>query len=269
MKRLAMLWVAAAWLAGCAGQPVEERPPLARRVAELGKEGQDAYFKGDLARARRLFELALRDARQVEDSAGVVAMSLNLARVQRESGDSAGALTRLEQLPDWQRGTIPAALAGELDLASATLLADSGRRDVALVRLAALRDRCAADCELAIGIDSLQARLLLESGAAQSALDLAGQALGRYPAHRNRAEQANLLRVQGEASRALGDLLSSQKALEAALALDKALAQPAKIVLDLQALAETALAAGDASAHAHYLARRNEILRARQTGAPQ
>lgn len=269
MKLRVVVWVAAALLAACAGQQVEEPPLLARRVAELGKEGQDAYFKGDLVRARRLFELALRDARQVEDSAGVVAMSLNLARVQRESGDSAGALARLEKLPDWQRGAIPAALAAELDLASATLLADGGRRDESLSRLEVLRGRCAADCNLAIGIDSLQARLLLEGGEAQRALDLASQALGRYSAHRNRAERANLLRVQGEASRALGDLPSSRKALEAALALDKALAQPAKIALDLQALAETALAAGDASAHAHYLARRNEILRARQTGAVQ
>lgn len=270
MKRLAIGLATVALLAGCASPGTDGRPPLAQRVADLGKEGQAAYFKGDLSRARRLFELALRDARQIEDSESVAAMSINLARVLRESGEPGGpasALAQLEQLPEWQRGVITPRLAAEVELLTAVLLADGGRADESLVRLAVLRGKCAADCGLSAGIESLHARLVLERGDARRALDLADAALARFQADGNRLELANLLRVKGEASLALGDPATARQALEAALATDKALAQPAKIALDLQALADTALAAGDMGAHAHYLARLADVRRAR-AGAP-
>jgi tetratricopeptide (TPR) repeat protein len=259
MIRLAIGLLAAALLGACAGEQAHRRPPLAQRVFDLGKEGQTAYLKGDLPRARRLFESAWRDALQIEDSAGVAVMALNLARVARESGASAAGLARLESVSDWHRRSIPARLKQEIDLLTAVLLADLGQANAALLQIAALRENCPSICEGAVGADGLQARLTLEKGDARRALDLAETALSRFRTHENQQEVANLLRVQGDARLALGDFSSARRALEEALNIDKALALPAKIALDLASLARAALAAQDTEARARYQGRLDEL----------
>ena len=253
----------AALLTGCAGEKLRERPPRAQQVIDLGQQGQAAYFKGDLPRAARLFGQALTDAMRIEDSEGVAVMSINLARVTREPGDSAGALKILDAVSPWHRGKLSARTAQELDLLAAVLLADLDRRDEALLRLQALRERCQAACETAIGMDSLQARLLLEKADPGGAVGLATAAITRFRGHGNQLELANLFRVQGEAHLALGDFQAARQSMETALGLDKSLGQPAKIAQDLEALARAALAAGDMAAHAGYLARLNEVRQAR------
>lgn len=262
MKPVACL-ILALMLAGCAAEKIKERPPRAQQVIDLGTQGQAAYAKGDLPRAGRLFEQALADAMRIEDSEGVAVMSINLARIARESGESARALKILEAVSPWHRGNLGARTAQEMDLFAAVLLSDLDRRDEALARLQALRDRCQAACETAIGIDSLQARLLLEKGAAGNAVQLASAAIARFRSHGNQLELANLFRVQGEAHLALGDFQAALKSLESALGIDKSLGQPAKIAQDLESLAHAALAAGDGAAHAAYLARLNEVRQAR------
>ena len=250
-------------LIGCAGEKVRERPPRAQQVIDLGTQGQAAYAKGDLPRAGRLFEQALADAMRIEDSEGVAVMSINLARVAREAGESARALKILDAVSFWHRGNLAAKTVHEMDLLGAVLLADLDRRDEALARLQALRERCQAACETAIGIDSLQARLLLEKGDAGNAVQLASAAIERFRSNANQLELANLFRVQGEAHLALGDFQAALKSLESALSIDKSLGQPAKIAQDLEALARSALAAGDKAAHAGYLARLEEVRQAR------
>ena len=266
MKRVAGL-ILALLLAGCATEKIRERPPRAQQVIDLGQQGQSAYAKGDLPRAARLFEQALRDAMRIEDSEGVAIMSINLARIARESGESARALKILDAVSPWHRGNLTAMTAQEMDLLAAVLLSDLDRRDEALARLQALRDRCQAACETAIGIDSLQARLLLENGDAGNAVQLAGAAIARFRTHDNQLELANLFRVQGEAHLALGDFQAALKSLESALGMDKSLGQPAKIAQDLEALARAALAAGDGAAHAAFLARLNEVRQAQAANA--
>jgi tetratricopeptide (TPR) repeat protein len=110
-----------------------------------------------------------------------------------------------------------------------------------------------------VGADGLQARLTLEKGDARRALDLAETALSRFRTHENQQEVANLLRVQGDARLALGDFSSARRALEEALNIDKALALPAKIALDLASLARAALAAQDTEARARYQGRLDEL----------
>lgn len=257
------VWLAlAVLLAGCAGEKAMERAPRAQLVIELGQQGQAAYAKGDLPRATRIFEQALKDAMHIEDSQGVAVMSINLARIRRESGDSAGALKRLDSVSAWHRASMTAKTAHEMELLAAVLLSDLGRSDEALARLASLRERCKAECELAIGIDSLLARLTLENGRPDVAAQLATAAIGRFRDHPNRLELANLYRVQGEAHLALNDFSAGRQFLENALAIDKSLGQPAKIEQDLEALARNAQAAGDLAAHAGYLARLTEVRQA-------
>jgi tetratricopeptide (TPR) repeat protein len=267
--RLAPALALALVLAACAGEKVKERPPRAQQVIDLGRQGQAAYHKGDLPRAARLFGQALTDALRIEDSEGVAVMSINLARALRESGDSATALTTLEAVSPWHRGSIAAGTARQIDLLSAVLLSDLGRSEEALARVQALREQCRSSCEMAIGIDSLQARLLLEKADAGAAARLATAAIARFGADPNQLELANLLRVQGEAQLALGDFPAARQALENALSIDKALAQPARIALDLEALVRGALAAGDSAAHAGYLARLEEVRQARAGGSPR
>jgi tetratricopeptide (TPR) repeat protein len=267
MSRLALLLLSLVLLAACAGPPVQERPPLAQRVIDLGREGQQAFSKGDLKRAHGFFTLALRDAKRIEDSEGVAAMAINLARVARDSGASGEGLAGLAGVTEWHRSRISARLDQEIDLLSAVLLADLGRVDESLTRLDALRRKCSGDCALSVGADSLQARLILTKGDAASALALATATLDRAQVQGNRVELANLLRTRGEACLALGDFLTAKQALEEALDIDKALALPAKIVLDLESLTHTALAAGDTAAYAHYLSRLNEVRGAQANGA--
>ncbi len=256
-------------IGACAGGKVNERAPLAQRIFDLAQEGQAAYLKGDLPRARRLFELALNDAMRIEDSEGVVAMAINLARVARESGAVSDALARLDALSAWHRSAIPAPLDSEVDLLSAVLLADLGRLDAALLRLGVLREKFGRADGLSIGADSLQARLVLEKGDARQARDLAGAALARFREHDNRQEFANLLRVHGEASLSLGDFSVARLALEEALGIDKALAQATKVALDLEALVRTTWAAQDRAAHARYRERLDDVMRAQLSRAPK
>jgi tetratricopeptide (TPR) repeat protein len=250
-------------LGGCAGGALRDRPPRELKVIELGRQGQAAYLRGDLERAGRLFEQALGDARRIEDSEGVAVMSVNLARVRREAGDSSKALATLEAVAPWHRGHIAAATGQEMDLLAAVLQSDLGRPDEALGRVQALREQCQSSCAMAIGIDSLQARLLLEKGDPGAAARLATTAIARFGAHANRLELANLFRLQGEANLALGDFPAARQSLGHALDIDKSLAQPTKIAQDLDALARSALAAGDMAAHAGYLARLEEVRQAR------
>ena len=257
--KLAACLLVAAMLAGCAGEKLKERPPRAQQVIDLGQQGQAAYFKGDLPRAARLFERALADAMRIEDSEGVAVMSINLARVSRESGNSAGALKLLDAVSPWHRSNTLPKTAQEMDLLAAVLLSDLERRDEALARLQALRERCLAACATAVGMDSLQARLLLEKGDAGEAAKVAATAIDRFRGHVNQLELANLFRVRGEAQLALGDFQAARQTFEQALAIDKSLSQPAKIAQDLEGLARTALAAGDMAAHAGYVARLEDV----------
>jgi len=263
--RLAACLVLAVLLAGCAGEKIRERPPRAQQVIDLGQQGQAAYFKGDLPRAARLFGQGLTEAMRIEDSEGVGVMSINLARISRESGDSAGALATLEAVSPWHRGNLAIRTRQEMDLLAAVLLSDLAQRDEALRRLQALREQCAATCEIAIGIDSLQARLLLEKGQAAASVRLAQAAIERFRSHGNPLEVANLFRVEGEAHLALANYPAARQALESALGIDKSLGLPAKIAQDLEALARNALAAKDMPAHAGYLARLEEVRQARSS----
>lgn len=263
--RLAACLVLVALLAGCAGEKIRERPPRAQMVIDLGQQGQAAYFKGDLPRAERLFRQGLTEAMRIEDSEGVGVMSINLARISRESGDSAGALKILDTVSAWHRGNLAIRTRQEMDLLAAVLQSDLAQRDEALGRLQALREQCATTCEIAIGIDSLQARLLLEKGEAAAAARLAQAAIERFRSHGNPLEVANLFRVEGEAHLALGNYPAARQALESALGIDKSLGQPAKIAQDLEALARNALAAKDMAAHAGYVARLEEVRQARSS----
>lgn len=253
-------------LAACAGDKLEQRPPLAQRIVDLGQQGQAAYARGDLTRAARLFEQALAEALRIEASENVAIMAINLARVRREAGDSRRALATIESISPWHRDKLSARTTREMGLLAAVLLADVDRRDEARSRVRSLRGECASDCEAAIGLDSLRARLMLEQGEAAAAAQAARAAIERFRDHDNRLELANLLRTEGEASLALGNHLAAGQALENALSIDKALGQPAKIVQDLEALARNALAAGDRVAQAGYLARLDEVRRGRPGG---
>ena len=271
MSRLALYLVyalAVMLITGCAGEKIKERPSRVQQVIDQGRQGQAAFFKGDMSRAGRLFEFALTDAMRIEDSEGIAVMSINLARVSRESGASERALKILEAVSPWHRSSISARTAQEMDLLTAVLLSDLGRRDEALARLQELRDRCQSACELVIGMDSLQARLMLEKGDASGAVHRATAAIASFRSHGNQIELANLFRVQGEAHLALGDFDVARQSLESALGIDKSLGQPAKIAQDLEALARNALAAKDTPAHTGYMARLEEVRRAQIVHTP-
>jgi tetratricopeptide (TPR) repeat protein len=249
-------------LAGCAVEKVKEPPPMARQIVDRGRQGQAAYAKGDLARAAALFEQARRDAMRIEDSEGVAVMSINLARVLRESGRMSEALGILEGISSWHRRNISVKSLREIELLSAVLLGDFGQRDTALQRLQALRTDCTASCELAINLEALQARLLLEQGSVADAMTVATAAIARFQAMADSIELANLYRVQGEAQVLQGMAQAAKQSLEAALRIDKTLGQPAKIAQSLELLLRAAQAGGDSQAQAAYRARLTEVQQA-------
>jgi tetratricopeptide (TPR) repeat protein len=77
-----------------------------------------------------------------------------------------------------------------------------------------------------------------------------------------RAENANALRMRGRARAALGQYAAALEPLQQALEIDRALADPRKIVADLAELARVSASAGDAQAARGYEERRVAVRRA-------
>ena len=251
-------------LAACGAAPPAQSDADARRerLVDLNDRAQRAVARGELRRAAALYREALRIAESIEDFRSIGINSLNLATVHQALGESEPAHRALERVL-----AVPARFEGPLIAQAAGLesaLALQGRE------LGAAEDwlkRAEAECKspacrIQTALLVLRAQLTLERGAAGESRSLAARALAASRAESNREEEANALRVDGRAAAAQGGHAEAVALLNQALAIDKQLALPYKIGLDLLALAGTELKRGERQAARDYAQRALDVSRA-------
>lgn len=258
--RLAAL--AAVLSAGCAGAPVPEVPAARERIAEAAARGAALARAGDNAGAALRFQEALRIARTVEDADAVAANAISLSIVYQRLGHPAAARSALAVvLGSPGRFTEHRLMQAELRHAILELAAaDAG--DAAAYAGRAW-ERCQKlRCELAAAILNVQSGAALEAGDAAASLRLAQAAEAAARGRDDRPETGNALRNAGRARARLGDPAAAIAALEQALEIDRALADPRRILVDLAELERASAAKGDAQAARGYAERAREITRA-------
>jgi tetratricopeptide (TPR) repeat protein len=253
--------IAAALLA-CACASVE--PPQNKtdqQGAALNQRATRAFEQGDYRRAAALYEQALRLNTGVENSEGIAASALSLARAQQAAGDAAAAHRVLDGLLDQGPLPVPQASRAEAQARKAQLYLDAN--DAA--RALEWSDRALASC---IGcaalpaIQSLRGRVALAAGNHGAALDWAAKALaaaGSGPGSEKTGERANALRLTGEARLAQGEPQAAVAPLEHALEIDRGLRLPSRIRLDLMALGRAHLQLGNRPAAREYFARARSV----------
>ena len=145
-------------LAACVSGPAEQLPAPLRQAQNLLGEGVEHYRNGQYPAAQRLFARALEHYRLLDNPQGIVASSINMARVLHASGDTArarqwlqqaGALNRQYQPPNRQQ------LAAHIRLLQAGIAAEQNRLDDAITALDTL---LAGDVDTAVRLGALQLR---------------------------------------------------------------------------------------------------------------
>ncbi|MGH8703497.1 MAG: hypothetical protein ACREVR_20285 [Burkholderiales bacterium] len=261
---LALLLCLALGLAACGSAPPAQSDAESRRerLVDLNDRAQRAVARGDLRRAAALYREALRIAESFEDFRSIGVNTLNLAAVDQALGDPEAAHHALERVlaaPARFEGPLVAQAAG----LKASLALQARELGAAEGWLKRAEGECKPPaCRIQTALLVLRAQLALESGAAGESRSQAARALAASRAENNREEEANALRVDGRAAAAQGAHVEAVALLNQALAIDKQLALPYKIGLDLMALAETELARGDRQAARDYAQRAIGVSRA-------
>jgi tetratricopeptide (TPR) repeat protein len=250
-------------VAACGSAPLQSDADLRReRMVELNDRARAAVGRGELRRAVVYYREALRLAESVEDFRTIGLNSLNLAAVHQALGElepSHRALERVLATPE----RFDATVIGEAEGRRSYIALQAGQLDVAEEWLRRSEKNCQPPgCRRDTALVSLRALLTLERGAAGEARKLAARSLAASRAQGNREEEANALRIDGRAAAAMGERDAATAALNQALVIDKQLALPHKIGLDLLALAEAALAGGGREAASDYARRALDVSRA-------
>jgi len=229
---------------------------------DLNDRAQRAVARGDLRRAAALYREALRVAESFEDFRSIGVNALNLAAVHQALSEPEAAHRALERVlaaPARFEEPLVAQAAG-LKTSLALQARELGAAEDWLKRA---EGGCKPPaCRIQTALLILRAQLTLERGAAGESRSQAARALAASRAENSREEEANALRVDGRAAAAQGGHAEAVALLSQALAIDKQLALPYKIGLDLMALAETELMRGERQAARGYAQRALDVSRA-------
>src|SRR5262245_28680860 len=260
--RLALLCLALG-LAACGSAPPQSDADLRRdRMVELNDRARAAVGRGELRRAVVYYREAMRLAESIEDFRAIGLNSLNLAAVHQALGELEPAQLALERVLSTP-ARFDAAVIGEAEGRKSYLALQSRQFDAAEEWLQRAEKSCRPPgCRRDTALVSLRALITLERGSAGEARKLAARALTASRSEGNREEEANALRIDGRAAAAMGERAAAMAALNQALAIDKQLALPYKIGLDLLALAEAELAGGERAAARDYAQRALDVSRA-------
>lgn len=254
--------------AGCAAPPQPALAPAQERLAEAGARGAALARAGDDATAALAFQEALRVARTIEDADAIAVQAINLSIVYQRLGHHAAARSALGVVLDDERRRFPEPRVAQARLRLAILDLAQGDAPAAAGHAARAREQCERiGCAHGAAILNVQAAAALQAGDAQEALAHALAAERTARGRADRAETANALRNAGRARAALGEAASAIGALEQALEIDRALADPRKILADLEELARVSAIQGNAQAARHYAERALAIRQASSEGA--
>lgn len=238
--------VACALLGACAQQPVN---PLAARLAaavDANRKAESYFRSGDFGGAAEHYREALRIAQSIEDADGIAANAINLSIAYQRLGRHADARASLSPVLDQARLTFPAPRLAQAALRRAVLDLDERRYASATEWLDRAASWCGEQgCALAAAIHGVRGQLALEQGRADAAAASANAALAASRANGDRVEAANALRLLGNAAIRAGDAAGALVPLGEALAIDRELALPRKIYLDLVAMGRASALRGE------------------------
>lgn len=263
MPRAALAVCLVLALAGCSSAPPQSDAEARReRLVELNDRAQRAVGRGELRRAATLYLEALRNAEAIEDFRAIAVNALNLAATYHALGEIASAQRVLDRVlgsPARFERRLVAEAAGR----KALLALEAAQLDAAAEWLARAENDCRPlECRAQIALLNLRGQLALEQGAAGEARAVAARALTASRSEGNREEEANALRLDGRAATRMGEPAQAAAQLSRALELDKQLALPRKIALDLLALAEAEFARGERGSARDYAQRALDVSRA-------
>lgn len=250
-------------LAGCGSAPLQTDAEARReRLIDLNDRAQRAVARGELRRATAFYRDALRLAEAIEDFRAIGINALNLAAVYQALDEPAAADAALERVlatPSRFERSLGAEAAGR----KALLALEAGRLEPAEQWLARAERECPAPaCAIEAALLNLRGWLVLERGAVGEARAILARSFAASRSQRNREEEANALRLDGRAAVRQGALPQAVTLLQRALDIDKELALPRKIALDLLALAEVELSRGSREAARDYAQRALDVSRA-------
>jgi len=243
------LW-ALALLAACSAPPPASAPPSGEAAVIEANRRADAYLRsGNLESAARYYREAIRLAQSVEDAEGIAANAINLSIVYQRLGKLDDARASLAPLFEQSRLSFSADRLAQAALRRSIL--DLEERHLA--SSSEWADRAASHCgqrgcAVAAAIHNVKGQLALEAGRLDSAAASAKAALEASRASGDRAEAANALRLLGVIAIRAGDAGGATGYLGEALAIDRELAAPRKIYLDLIGLGRASALRGDRGA---------------------
>jgi tetratricopeptide (TPR) repeat protein len=259
------------FIAGCAGNsPTTElkasENALLKAASAMQQRAANSYAAGDYSAALAGFEGAASVYESLALTEPAAQARLSAARVMAE--DSSQGLEQALQ-------TVQRVLADSRELSASTRITANGRMaalqltkndlPASSTALQAAQSLCAGSCTQAAALQVLRSRLQLAQGDAAGAVQSASAAVG------DAAEQANALRARAQAQARLGQHTLVIADANAALELDRAAGQSARVIIDLQLLAAAHQALGQTEQAQRYeslAARATQALTAVQRGLP-
>jgi Tfp pilus assembly protein PilF len=247
-------------LAACvAAPPAPQQPGGEAAVIEVNRRA-DAYLRGgDLEGAARQYREALRVARSVEDAEGIAANAINLSIIYQRLGRRDEARAALAPLLERSALAFSPERLAQAALRRALLDVEDKRDAEAGQWLDRAAGYCGRGCSVSAAIQNVRGQLALDAGRLDQASAAAKTALGASRAAGDRAETANALRLLGAVALRSGDAASATGYLGEALVIDKDLAVPRKIYLDLIALGRASASRGDRGAARGYYERARAV----------
>jgi tetratricopeptide (TPR) repeat protein len=241
MNRLITLMIAAAisaYFIGCGNIP-RPLPGEHQSAHELNVSGNRAFEDGKYGKALALYEQALRVNLSIEDTEGAAMNLFNIAAAHRRLDDEDAALAALgEILADDTRDFVGPNMAAKAAYFMGVIHASRTDSQEAANYAEQASTYCAEteDCKLEGQILNLKARIAMDSGIYDIAVDAATTGLKVNVSGGDMREAANSHRLLGDAHSHTDSWELSLLHYESALAADKELGLPDKVGLDIESI---------------------------------
>ena len=255
--RFAAAVAACALLASCAQQPPAKPVPAREAAAiEANRRAEVSFRRGDFENSAQHYREALRISQSLEDADGIAANAINLSIAYQRLGKSAEARASLAPVLDRSALSFPPARLAQAALRRSILEFEERRYAGAAEWADQAAGYCGQQgCALLSAIYNVKGQIALETGHADIATANAQTALQVSRNAGNEVETANALRLLGNAAIRAGDAKAALAPLGEALAIDRELALPTKIYLDLVGLGRASALGGENDAARTYYER--------------
>lgn len=235
----ALLCLLVAVISGCAaGGAAPEMPVFEIRSGELNRRGVDAFRRGELERAERMFAASLAVNRSVDNRRGEALDLINLGRVYTAMGRFKEADSVLGDAAALAGALDDGGLAGEVHATLAKAAFLSGNLEKALQHIEeSLKTDGALGYKGEGGRLTLKALILIETGRPGEASGPLARSLDLARSDGDRAGEANALRAMALVEAAAGRTTPAIELFEAAYEIDAASGSTGKVAYGLERMA--------------------------------